>query len=355
MRRTWLDAVRGGTVLLVLVYHVFYMFNAAGVLGGVGPFSAVQPQDVLLYAVYPWIMVLLFVVAGMCARYALERTDRRSYLRARTVKLLIPSTLGLFVLQWLVGYGNILIGGGLDTIPPALRWPIFAVSGTGPLWFLQVLWVATVVLCLVHGRQWWARLTVCGARCSWPLTVALGILVLWGGAQVGNLPVITTYRFGIYLAAFFLGYLVLSHEPVLDRLGRARSGLLAAAAVLGVCFVMRYFGESYVADDCLHALLTNAYAWVATLAILTAAQAWCDRPTAFTTRMAQDGFSIYVVHYLLIVWPCWALKTVAALPAAAVYPLALATVLLGAPLLAALLRRIPFVRFAVFGIRAKRN
>ena len=343
MRRAWLDAVRGGTVLLVLVYHVFYMFNAAGVLGGVGPFAAVQPQDVLLYAVYPWIMVLLFVVAGMCARYALERTDRRSYLRARTVKLLIPSTLGLFVFQWLVGYANVMLGGGLDTIPPALRWPIFAVSGTGPLWFLHVLWVATVVLCLVHGRRWWTRLTACGARCPWPVAVALGVLVLWVGAQVG-----------IYLAAFFLGYLVLSHEAVLDRLGRIRLGLLAAAVALGVCFVVRYFGESYAADACLHALLTNAYAWVATLAILTAARARCARPTAFSTRMARDGFSIYVVHYLLIVWPCWALKTVAALPAAAVYPLALAIVLLGAPLLAALLRRIPFVRFAVFGLRTKR-
>ena len=41
MRKHFLDNLRWGTVLSVLVYHVFYLYNAEGVLGGVGAFSEV--------------------------------------------------------------------------------------------------------------------------------------------------------------------------------------------------------------------------------------------------------------------------------------------------------------------------
>lgn len=70
MRKIYLDNIRWSTVILVMIYHVFYMFNAAGVLGGVGSFREVQYQDGLLYFVYPWFMVLLFLIAGISTRSA---------------------------------------------------------------------------------------------------------------------------------------------------------------------------------------------------------------------------------------------------------------------------------------------
>lgn len=46
-------------------------------LGGVGSFREIQYQDGLLYFVYPWFMVLLFLIAGVSARYALEKTTAK--------------------------------------------------------------------------------------------------------------------------------------------------------------------------------------------------------------------------------------------------------------------------------------
>ncbi len=113
MRRPYLDNLRWATVALVVVYHAFYMFNACGVPAGVGPFAPVQYQDALLPFVYPWFMVLLFVIAGMCARYSLEKRSAGEFVRSRTLKLLVPSTVGLFVWQWVTGYFNVYLGGGL--------------------------------------------------------------------------------------------------------------------------------------------------------------------------------------------------------------------------------------------------
>lgn len=141
MRKHYLDNIRWITVVLVLIYHVFYMFNAAGVLGGVGSFTETQYQDVILYFVYPWFMVLLFVLSGMSAKLALDKKANREFIRSRTLKLLVPSTLGLFAFQWIVGYFNVTAGGGMSQIPSFLRYPIMVLPGIGPLWFIQMLWL----------------------------------------------------------------------------------------------------------------------------------------------------------------------------------------------------------------------
>lgn len=63
MRKHWIDNLRWTTVILVLIYHVFYFYNNKGVFGGIGGFVAdpmKQPQDVVMYILYPWFMMLLF-------------------------------------------------------------------------------------------------------------------------------------------------------------------------------------------------------------------------------------------------------------------------------------------------------
>ncbi|MBQ1754198.1 MAG: acyltransferase family protein [Bacteroidales bacterium] len=109
-RKYWLDNLRWVTVLLVLLYHVFYFYNNKGVFGGIGGFGewpqVKQYQDVVMYILYPWFMPLLFLVAGISAHYALERHSGKEWFRSRTRKLLVPGTIGLFVFHWMTGYFN---------------------------------------------------------------------------------------------------------------------------------------------------------------------------------------------------------------------------------------------------------
>ena len=55
MRKHYLDNIRWVTVVIVLLYHVLYMYNAEGTLGGVGKITSlsVQHYDALMYLVYP--------------------------------------------------------------------------------------------------------------------------------------------------------------------------------------------------------------------------------------------------------------------------------------------------------------
>ena len=112
IEKNYLDNMRWSIVILVLIYHVFYMFNGVGVIGGIPGASNIPVFDMAATVIYPWFMVLLFIVAGMSARYALQKRTAQQFIKERVVKLLIPSTLGLFVIHWITGYLNIKIGGG---------------------------------------------------------------------------------------------------------------------------------------------------------------------------------------------------------------------------------------------------
>ena len=80
MRKHWIDNLRWVTVLLVLLYHVIYFYNNKGVFGGVGGFGdGPQYQDVLMYILYPWFMPLLFLLAGVSAKYSLGKQIGRAH------------------------------------------------------------------------------------------------------------------------------------------------------------------------------------------------------------------------------------------------------------------------------------
>ena len=53
MRRLYMDNIRWMTVVLVVLYHVIYMFNGIETFGVIGPFSRVQYQDTYQYLAYP--------------------------------------------------------------------------------------------------------------------------------------------------------------------------------------------------------------------------------------------------------------------------------------------------------------
>ena len=91
-------------------------------------------------------------VSGMTVRYYLEKHNLKECIRDKTRKLLVPSTIGLFVFQWILGYYNMKISGAFESfesVPGIVRYVVMAISGTGVLWYIQVLWIFSMLLLLV--------------------------------------------------------------------------------------------------------------------------------------------------------------------------------------------------------------
>lgn len=354
MRKSYLDNIRWVAVVLVVIYHVFYVYNAEGVLGGLGKITglSVQYYDLYLYAVYPWIMPLLFLVSGMSARYALDRCTEQEFLRRRTTKLLVPSTVGLLAFQFIQGYISMMLGSAFDAmtgaVPGVIRYLIMAVSGIGVLWYIQMLWLLSVLLVLIR-RIEKDRLWQLGGK-GRIATMLLLTVPVWATAQILNTPVIVVYRFGLYGLMFLLGYFVFSHDEVMNALKKSFSLFAVLAAVLGIAFCAVFFGENYADAPVNRSPLFTGYAWFACLAILGGMAKYGDRETGFTQWMNRRSFGLYVFHYMGIsAVALWVAKP-GLLPVPVVYILSLLAGFAAGYLLQALVSRLPFFRWAVLGI-----
>ena len=374
MRKHWIDNLRWATVLSVLLYHVIYFFNNKGVFGGIGGFGdGPQYQDVVMYILYPWFMPLLFLLAGVSARYALESRPAGQWFRSRTRKLLVPATIGLLVFQWMTGYFNTAVtafvqGNDLTAGVPAVgKFFLWAVSGTGPLWFIQDLWLFSLLLLLVHKidgkgviHRWCGKIADGKAGIVWILL--LGVL-FWAAEQLlvkNPRPetldgLYNLYKPLFYIVPFLMGYFVFSHDKVHETLGKAWIPLMCAAVAAGTALIITTFGQDNTTPQYLSSPLNCLYGWLMCLAMMGWFKARFDSTGKFATYMTRSSFGLYVLHYLVVASLGYMMKVYTSLPPVVIYLILTVAVFTVTPLLYEIIRRIPVVRWCVLGEKGRKK
>ena len=415
-RKLWLDNLRWVTVLLVLFYHVIYFFNNKGVFGGIGGFGTYpevkQYQDVVMYILYPWFMPLLFLLAGISARYALDKGEssktagsngrgkaresaeaavengaveegkgrkadgKRStagrWFSARTRKLLVPATIGLLVFQWMVGYFNTAVAGvaqGTDLsagVPGVAKYIMWSFSGIGPLWFAQELWLFSLLLLIIRPldrrdrfHHWCGK--AFGGRLGIAWIILLGILFYVAGQFMIHNPrpetldgLYNLYKPLFYIVPFLMGYFIFSNDSVQGTLKQAWIPLLAVALISGGILVGTGFGRDNTTPEYLGSPLNSLYGWLACLAMMGWFQAKFDRTGVFAGYMTRSSYGLYILHYLVIASLGYMMKMYTTLPPVAMYAILTVAVFTLTPLLYEILRRIPFVRWAALGEKKRK-
>ena len=330
MRKHYLDNIRWITVVIVVIYHVFYMYNAEGIFGGLGKITGlpVQPYDIFQYFVYPWFMPVLFLVSGISSRLYLDRHTNKEFIKSRTRKLLVPSTLGLFVFQFIQGYINMSLGTAFKElaasgVPKPVLYLITVASGSGVLWFIHLLWLYSMILVLLRKMEK-GKLLEAGRKTPLWL-IALFFVPIWGAAQILNTPIVSVYRIAFYFVFFLLGYYVFSNDEVTERLKAYAIPLIIAGIIVCTWFSVYYFGMSanYADKPVNRTPLYVACAYLGSLAMLSGMARFGDFSNSFTKRMGRKSFGLYVFHYLGISSVALFIAKPGLLPAAACYLLSL--------------------------------
>jgi hypothetical protein len=299
-------------------------------------------------------MPILFIVSGITSRLYLESHSDREFIRSRTTKLLVPSTIGLFVFQFIQGYINMSLSNALDQMAEApwfVKYLIMAISGQGVLWFAQMLWLFSVMLVGVRKLEkdtgW-----LLGKKVSLPILLLLTGAV-WLSAQSGNTPVIVVYRFGLYSTLYFLGYFIFSHQEVMEVVKKNCWLFLALALSLGVGFCFYSFGKNYADEPVYRSVLFTSYSWLGCLAILGGFGRYFDFETSFTRWMSSHSFGLYVFHYLGISAVALFMAKPRLLAPISVYLLSTLAGFAVGYLLPMIITRLPFISWAVLGIKSK--
>lgn len=356
MRKSYIDNLRWVTVVLVVFYHVFYMYNAEGILGTLGKITDLEVQyfDLYQYIVYPWFMALLFIVSGISARYYIERHTGKEFIKSRTVKLLVPSTIGLFVFQFIQGYINVSFSeAGNIEAPGFVKYIIYCLSGIGVLWYIQMLWLFSLVIVLIKkidkDRFW----NICRKTPFWVLI--LMAVLFWGAGQLLNTPVIVSYRFGFYFLAYLLGYFVFSHDEVIEVTKRYFPLFAVIAVGLGTAFCIVYFGQNYADDPVYRSPLFLLYGWFGCVAMVGGFAKFFDFTNKFTKWMGSHSWGLYIFHYLGISMVALYLAKPGLVPAWGCYLLSTIAGFGLSYILYFVISKIPFFRWAVLGISKKKE
>ena len=309
-------------------------------------------------------MPLLFVVAGASSRYTLQRHSTKEFRIERRRKLLIPSTLGIVVFGWILGMIN-MANANFDLPEGTPLWVIYLISlpsGTAHLWFIQDLFAFSLLLLLVRKvldaeqvDRWLSTLQKRGITIV--MISVLGLLYFASLTQIDNpspaMGLLNLYRPIFYFATFLVGYYIFSSETIHNYLATKAPLLVALAITSAMAFTVRFYGVDYTLPYVVQSPLCALFCWTSILAMFGGFKRWADKTSNFASYMARSSFGIYIVHMTVCSATCIILKQTS-LPIWSIYTITIAITFGGSFMLWEILRRVPFVRWCVFGIKTNR-
>ena len=103
MRKHYIDNLRWITILLLIPYHAAMAWNVWGEPNYIF-FESNRIISSIIVFLSPYFMPLLFVLAGVSTRFALQKRSPGSYAFERVKKLLIPFTFGTLIFMPIMTY-----------------------------------------------------------------------------------------------------------------------------------------------------------------------------------------------------------------------------------------------------------
>ena len=130
---------------------------------------------------------------------------------------------------------------------------------------------------------------------------------------------------------------------------------MACAIVAGTVLIVTTFGQDNTSPKYLGSPLNCLYGWLMCLAMMGWFKARFNRTGVFARYMVRSSYGIYLVHYLVVASLGYMMKMYTSLVPWMMYVILFFAVMILSPLIYEIIRRIPFVRWCVLGIKKKKS
>ncbi len=301
MRKHYLDNLRTIMILFLFPVHTFMIWNNYGtkfyVWGGENDLLSS-----LIIIVNPWIMALLFVIAGMCARYSLEKRSTKEFVKERISRLLIPFIGGMLLLiPFQALYARKFFFGYTGNIFDHLKYfftHLTDLSGydgaltPGHLWFILFLFIISLVALLVTKYIPYKKVARKLEKLN-ILEIILLFIPVWLMYYLGNFG---GYSIGKYFSLYLLGYYLFSSEKNIEKLLDNRKTILSLFCISQLTLVILYYKFSYYGD-----LYVNFVGWLGVLSCLIIGKLYLNKENKITNYFKKASFPIYILHQTILV------------------------------------------------------
>lgn len=305
MRKHYIDNLRWLTLLLLVPYHTAMAWNYWGEPNYIF-FEGNRLISSIVVFFSPYFMPLLFVLAGISTRLALEKRTIGQYLAERVKKLLLPFLFGTIALMPIMSYigdrFNYGYSGGFFRHYAVFFTKFTDLTGAdggfslGQFWFLLYLLVISAacvgVLSLLKKIKpakaaksvpFWAVILL-----GLPLPLLSDILSI-GGKSLAE-----------YTYLFLLGYFVFSDDKTIAKAEKYSPVLLPlgiAASVLNV-YLFLWSGKDYGLINDIAKYLSE---WLMIIALIGIAKRCFNKSGKLSDYMKTRSFLLYIYHFIWVV------------------------------------------------------
>ena len=305
MRKNYIDNLRWAAVLLLIPYHTMMMYNNWGESFYIWV-DGLEVPSLAIGFLWPAFMPLLFVLAGISTKFALEKRSPKEYLKERVLRLFVPLVFGILLLipvqtYFAERYHNGYTGGYFA------QYILFFTKETdltgyhggfspGHLWFILYLFVislAAVGIILLVKKT---RLKIEASKVPFAVIVSMFVVT----SLMTPLLDIAGKSVTEYFTLFLLGYYLLSEDAVMEKLERNRWWLVGLFVVSEACYVFLGITGLPVPWP-LFDVLIRAIGWLTILVLLVFAKRRFNMSNKVTRYLSAASFPLYLFHQSALV------------------------------------------------------
>ena len=303
-RKHYIDNLRWLMLLVLIPYHAAQAWNTWGEPNYIF-FEGNQAISSIIVFFSPYFMPLLFVLAGISTKYALQKRTKKEYLIERVKRLFVPLLFGTIVFMPVMtyladkfhgSYHGGFVGHYAVFFTKLTDWT-GADGGfsLGQFWFLLYLLIISVVGVGIISVL---KKVVPGSVKAIPFWVvfALGLpLPLLNGLfSVGGKSFV---EYGYF---FLLGYYVFADEKIVEKAEKnclLLFGIGVAATILNVYLFLWSETELVLANT----VAKYVSEWIMVIALMGLAKRYFDFRNKATAYMSRRSFSFYCWHFIWVV------------------------------------------------------
>ena len=306
MRKFFVDNLRWMDVILLIPYHAAQAFNTWGEQNYI---YIVPNRAISSFIVFfsPFFMPLLFALAGMSTRYALNKRTLGQYVAERVKRLLIPFLAGTLLLCPILAYiGDKTNYGYAGSFFEHYR--VFFTKWTdlsgfdggfnvGQFWFLYFLFIISLVSAGIIAL---AKRIFKDSGKTKKIPFFMICLFVIPLPFLYDLLSVGGKSFAEYLFIFLIGYYILAGDEVLDDAEKYRYITLAIGLAAGVIDVYMFIwsGKDFGTLNVIAKAFTE---WFMILGLVGIGKNKLDFRNKTTVYMSQRSFPYFSLHFVWIV------------------------------------------------------
>lgn len=254
MRKYYVDNIRWMIILLLVPYHAAMAWNVWGEPNYIY-FESNKIISSIVVFFSPYFMPLMFFIAGISTRFALQKRAIRQYVLERAKKLLIPFIFGTVLILFLIS----LIAVGIILLQRKIM-------------HLKEIAIPFVLIFL------WGL----------PLPFFSGVLSIGGKSLVE------------YTYIFLVGYYIFSNDDVINKVEKWK-WIFLCIGIAATVFNVYMFIWSDTQQTLLNTVAKYASEWFMVSSMLGIGKGYLNFNGKISKFMSKRSYTFYIFHFIWVV------------------------------------------------------